>query len=149
MIMLLLEAASTLLLAAGCMFTLVGAIGVLRLPDVYTRLHAAGVVDTLGAGLLLAGLVVHAGFSLAAGKLLLILVFLWLTTTAACHALAKAALRAGQRPAAAVEVLGADLDRNDGGGSDEGGGSGGSQGRRETRGTVAAGGAAEEDPSNR
>ncbi|HEY9531031.1 MAG TPA: monovalent cation/H(+) antiporter subunit G, partial [Burkholderiales bacterium] len=65
----LLDAASWILLAAGGFFCIVGGIGVLRMPDFYTRLHAAGVNDTLGAGLLLLGLILQAGWSLVAAKL--------------------------------------------------------------------------------
>ena len=56
-----LDVASGLLLAAGCFFVLIGAIGVLRLPDFYTRMHAAGVTDTLGAELIILGLILQAG----------------------------------------------------------------------------------------
>ena len=54
---------SLVLLAGGSFFCVVGAIGLLRLPDFYTRLHGAGIIDTLGAGLILVGLMMQAGFS--------------------------------------------------------------------------------------
>jgi multicomponent Na+:H+ antiporter subunit G len=81
----------------GTFFCLVGGIGVLRLPDVYCRMHAAGVTDTLGAGLVLVGLAIQAGFSLVTFKLLTVLVFWWLTSPAATHALGKAAYARGIR----------------------------------------------------
>lgn len=90
--------ASWVLLGSGSFFLLVGGIGILRLPDVYARLHAAGVTDTLGAFLILAGLGVQAGFSLISFKLLLILVFMWMTSPVASHALAQASLYAGRKP---------------------------------------------------
>lgn len=86
------------LILAGGLFTLVGGIGVLRLPDFFTRLHGAGVTDTMGAGLILLGLALQAGLSLITVKLVLIFGFFLLTTPTAVHALAKAALHGGLRP---------------------------------------------------
>lgn len=80
------------LLLAGSLAVIAGGIGVLRLPDVYTRLHGAAITDTLGALLVLSGLAVHAGWSLVTVKLAMILLFLWLTTPVASHALARAAM---------------------------------------------------------
>ena len=65
---LLLDVVSALMLLGGAFFVTVGGIGVYRLPDFYTRLHGAGVTDTLGAGLILLGLSLQAGFSLATVK---------------------------------------------------------------------------------
>jgi len=86
------------LILAGGLFTLVGGIGILRLPDFFTRLHGAGVTDTMGAGLILLGLALQAGLSLITVKLVLIFGFFLLTTPTAVHALAKAALHGGLRP---------------------------------------------------
>ena len=86
------------LILAGSFFTVVGAIGLVRMPDVYTRMHAASVTDTLGAGLLLAGLMVQAGLGLVSLKLLFILVLFFFMGPVATHALAQAALHAGIRP---------------------------------------------------
>ncbi len=86
------------LLLAGGFFVVVGGIGLMRLPNLYTRMHAAGVGDTLGAALILCGLMLQAGFTLVAVKLVLILMFLWLTTPTASYALANAALFAGLEP---------------------------------------------------
>ncbi len=80
-----------LLLGAGSFFMLTGVIGLLRLPDIYSRLHAAGLTDTLGAALILLGLVFHAGFSIAAIKLVLIFLFILISGPTATHALANAA----------------------------------------------------------
>ncbi len=95
---LLRDIASWALLVTGGGFCLVGGIGLLRLPDVYARMHAAGITDTLGAGLILAGLMLQGGFSLVSVKLLLILVFLLFTSPAATYALANAAYRQGLAP---------------------------------------------------
>ncbi len=86
------------LLLGGSFFALVGGIGILRMPDLFTRLHAAGITDTMGAGLILAGLMVHAGVSLVTVKLLMILGFLWFSSPVSTHALARATLAGGQEP---------------------------------------------------
>ncbi len=85
-------------LMAGCAFSLIGAIGILRLPDVFTRMHGAGIIDTLGAGLIVLGLILQAGFTLISVKLFLIIAFLFFTSPTSSHALAQAALQAGIRP---------------------------------------------------
>lgn len=86
---------STLLLLSGSAFVLIGGIGVLRMPNLYTRLHAASLTDTLGTLLILAGIIVQAGFTLAAIKLAAIALFLMLTGPTATYALANAALLSG------------------------------------------------------
>lgn len=86
------------LLLTGGVFGVIGGIGILRLPDVYTRLHGAGITDTLGAGLILTGLAVHEGFTLVTVKLVLIFIFLMLTSPVSSHALANAAYASGIRP---------------------------------------------------
>ena len=85
------QVASWISILAGSFFALTGGVGILRLPDFFTRLHAAGVTDTMGAGLILFGLMLQAGMSLVCIKLILILAFLLLTSPTATHALAKAA----------------------------------------------------------
>ena len=90
--------ASAILLLVGSVFTLIGSIGIVRMPDVFTRLHAAGITDTLGAAGVLLGLALKAGFCLLLVKLLLMLVFLLLLNPTACHALARAALHGLRRP---------------------------------------------------
>ena len=89
---------SAILLLVGSVFALIGSIGIVRMPDVFTRLHAAGITDTLGAAGVLLGLALKAGFSLLLGKLLLMLAFLLLLNPTACHALARAALHGLRRP---------------------------------------------------
>lgn len=93
-----LEAVAAVLLASGLALCCVGALGLLRFPDFYTRLHAAGITDTLGAGLFLAGLAVHFGPGLASLKLGMVFLFLLFTSPTACHALSKAAWRSGLVP---------------------------------------------------
>ncbi|MCY4039102.1 MAG: monovalent cation/H(+) antiporter subunit G [Hyphomicrobiales bacterium] len=93
-------------LLTGCGFLLVGSIGLLRLHGFFARLHAASIIDTLGAGFLLIGLMCYGGFSLATAKLALILIFLLLTTPTAAHALAGAAHIMGIRPQDVTEESG-------------------------------------------
>ncbi|MFI2809971.1 MULTISPECIES: monovalent cation/H(+) antiporter subunit G [Microbulbifer] len=88
---LLVDGLSGLLLALGCLFMVSGAVGLLRFPDFYTRMHAAGVTDTLATFLIVCALMLQAGWSLALFKLGLILLFIFFTSPAASHALAKAA----------------------------------------------------------
>ncbi|HOW61977.1 MAG TPA: monovalent cation/H(+) antiporter subunit G [Candidatus Contendobacter sp.] len=88
----LIDLLSWLILLGGVAFALIGSVGLLRMPDFYTRLHAAGITDTLGAGLILLGLMLQAGWTLISVKLLLILIFLWFTGPIATHALSRAAL---------------------------------------------------------
>ena len=71
--------ASMIAIASGVFFVLAGTLGVLRLPDFYTRLHAAGMTDTLGAELILIGLIIQSGFTLLSLKLLIVAFFLFVT----------------------------------------------------------------------
>ena len=94
----LLDTLSWVLLTLGGLSVLVGGIGALRMPDLYTRMHAASVTDSLGAILVLGGIMLQAGWSLATIKLIAILLFLLLTSPTSSNALASAALLAGTRP---------------------------------------------------
>lgn len=79
------------LVAAGVVFLLTSALGVLRLPTFYARAHAVGKSETVGAILVLAGLAVEHGLQPASAKLVLILVFAFIANPTAVHALARAA----------------------------------------------------------
>jgi multicomponent Na+:H+ antiporter subunit G len=83
------------LFVAGAFFLLVSALGLLRLPDFFTRAHAVGKSETLGALLVLTGVAFHNGFALESAKLFLILVFIAVTNPTAIHTLSRAALRSG------------------------------------------------------
>jgi multicomponent Na+:H+ antiporter subunit G len=87
----------TALLAGGAL-VLIGGVGLLRLPDFFTRLHAASLTDTLGAAFIAIGLALQAGPGIVAVKLALTVLFLLLTGPVATHALAKAALHGSVRP---------------------------------------------------
>jgi multicomponent Na+:H+ antiporter subunit G len=76
----------------------VGGVGILRMPDFYTRAHAASVSETLGAGLILLGLLLQAGWTLVAAKLAVIGLLIFFTSPAATHAVARAALGRGLQP---------------------------------------------------
>ena len=89
----LLNAASWFCLITGGAFAIVGGIGIVRFPDLFTRLHAAGVTDTMGAGLILLGLILQSGLHLATFKLFILLIFLLVIGPTSTHALAEAALR--------------------------------------------------------
>ena len=93
-----LDVASWVLLVAGGLFVFIGGVGALRMPNFYTRMHAASLTDSMGSILILVGIMLQAGFSLATVKLLAILGFLLLTGPTATYALANAALLSGMRP---------------------------------------------------
>lgn len=93
----LLDIASWLLLSVGGIFVFIGGLGALRMPDLYTRMHAASVTDTIGPALIIIGIILQAGLTLASVKLVAILLFLLLTGPTASNALASASLLAGYR----------------------------------------------------
>lgn len=92
------------LMGSGCIFVLIGALGVLNLPEFWSRLHAASVVESAGMILLIAGLCVHSGLSLITVKLILLIIFLFLTGPTATHAVASAALVSGMKPKSDVKT---------------------------------------------
>ncbi len=94
----LLYYASWVCLLLGAGFCFVGGVGLLRLPDFYSRIHGGGVTDTLGAGLILLGLMFQSGLSLATVKLVMIGLFLLLASSVASHAIARAARHSGLAP---------------------------------------------------
>ncbi len=106
----ILDALSWLSLLAGGAFVIVGGVGLLRLPDFFTRLHAASLTDTLGFALIVFGLALQSGVGITSLKLALALAFLLLTGPVATHALAKAALHGSLRP---VDVDGEALEAHD------------------------------------
>ena len=86
----LITIASAVMLLAGCFLVFTGALGVLRFPDTLSRMHAAGVTETMAASLILGGLMLLAGWSLILLKLIMVLLFILFTSPTASHALAKA-----------------------------------------------------------
>ena len=86
------------LIAAGLFFQLVAAVGLVRLRDVYSRLHVVCITDTLGVPLVMIGAAVLSGLSLTSLKLVLVVFFLYLTSPLVGHLLARAALESGLQP---------------------------------------------------
>jgi|GEM_PF-96851 len=101
---LLLDVLSAILLFTGAFFVFVGGFGVMRMPEFYTRMHAASLTDTGGAALILIGLMLQGGFTLIPLKLAAIFLFLFLTSPTASYALANAALLSGVKPACRNET---------------------------------------------
>ena len=117
------EIVSWVLILSGSAFCLIGGLGLLRLPEFFSRMHGAGITDTLGSALLILGMVVyHEGGlvlayfdgeivggglfegSLVTVKLIMILVILWLTSPTSSHAIAKAARASGLEPLLAEDI---------------------------------------------
>ncbi|MGB7532137.1 MAG: monovalent cation/H(+) antiporter subunit G [Halobacteriota archaeon] len=106
--MVIIDAIVILFLAAGIFFMFTGVIGLLRLPDFYTRLHATGKCDTLGEVLIIAGLLLYHLFVYSPGaelsvklvpvKLLFLIIFIFLANPTATHAIMKAAYKTGVKP---------------------------------------------------
>ena len=89
---------------AGSILLMIGAIGILRMPDFYSRIHPAGITDTMGAWLLLVGLMFASDSFFVAIKLVMLLLFLAITSPLASHALAKAAYMRGLKPLLGYEL---------------------------------------------
>jgi multicomponent Na+:H+ antiporter subunit G len=87
-----------ILLGLGCFFIIVTSIGIVRFPDFYSRLHPAGKSDTIGQSLILIGLIIYEGFSMVSIKLFLIIIFIYIASPTATHAVAQAAYLKGVKP---------------------------------------------------
>ncbi|MCG6113647.1 MAG: monovalent cation/H(+) antiporter subunit G [Mesorhizobium sp.] len=98
MISIVIDTLSWILLMAGSFFLVVGAIGLNRMPDLFSRLQATGVSDTVGAGFLLLGMMLQAGFTLVTVKLVFLLLIFLFTAPVATHAVTRAALSVGIEP---------------------------------------------------
>ena len=90
---------SGLSIAIGVIALLIGSLGLIKLPDVYCRIHAVGMIDTAGASFIILGMIIHQGFSLVSFKLALIGVFLFFTSPIATHAVAQVAHKMDVKPA--------------------------------------------------
>jgi multicomponent Na+:H+ antiporter subunit G len=95
---LLISVFSGFFILLGVLALLIGALGLLRLPDVYCRIHAVGMIDTAGASFIILGLAIHEGVSLVTVKLLFIGIFLFFTSPIATHAVAQVAHKSGVVP---------------------------------------------------
>lgn len=103
--MIVLHVVALLLLAGGSFFSLVGGFGIVRMPEFFSRMHAGGITDTLGAGMVIVGLLFLSDGVLPFAKLLMILFFLLITSPTACHALAKSAISQGLMPELENDVI--------------------------------------------
>ncbi len=92
------DIAAIILICGGVFFFFTATLGLLRFPDLYTRMHATGKGDTLAVLLILSGAICHHGLNLNSGKLLLIAVFIFIANPTGTHALGRAAYRCGLRP---------------------------------------------------
>jgi multicomponent Na+:H+ antiporter subunit G len=92
------ELLSDACLLLGGVLCITGGVGLLRMPDFFSRVHASGVTETLAAPLLLGGLLLQMDWSLDSVKVLMILILVLATNPTATHAMAKATLHGGQRP---------------------------------------------------
>ena len=95
---LLISILSGFFILLGVLALLIGALGLFRLPDVYCRIHAVGMIDTAGASFIILGLAIHEGVSLVTVKLLFIGIFLFFTSPVATHAVAQVAHKSGVVP---------------------------------------------------
>lgn len=111
---LLIDILSWIFLVAGGAFCIIGMIGLIRLPDMFTRIHGVSVTDTLGSGFIITGLILQSGFTLVTAKLIIIVGLILLTSPVATHALAQAALHAGIRPKLAHDETGGHIAGEDG-----------------------------------
>ena len=93
-----LDILSWILILLGGIFGIISAIGVLRMPDIFSRIHAASITDTTALGLMFAGMMLQAGWPIVTVKLILILLFVFFATPTTTHALAKAAIAGGIKP---------------------------------------------------
>ena len=100
------EILSWILIVSGSVFVVIGAVGTLRFPDFWSRLHAASITDSAGMILLVAGMCLQAGPTLITVKLLIIGVFLFITGPTSTHAVANAALVTGLRPVEGEGLIG-------------------------------------------
>lgn len=85
-------------LAVGSLFIVIGGIGVLRMPDIFTRMHASSITETTGSLFILAGLMLFSGASLPTIKLAAIALFLLFTSPVSSYALVNTALLAKVSP---------------------------------------------------
>lgn len=97
MMITIIEWLSALLVLIGSIFCLIGAFGIIKMPDFISRVHAASLIDSFGAILIITGLIIQAGFTLTAIKLAMILFFLLVTGPTAIHALVNTALHEDKR----------------------------------------------------
>ena len=97
------EILSWILLLTGSTFSIIGGIGLFRMPGFYSRVHASGITDTMGAGAILLGLMLQAGLTTVTIKLFFILAFLFITSPTAAHALVNGDMTNGLKPRTQIQ----------------------------------------------
>ena len=90
--------ASMLSLIIGIFFIITGSFGLLRLPDVFSRIHAAGMIDTAGAAFIILGMILQSGFSIITAKLVFVGIFIFFTSPITGHVTANLARKKGVNP---------------------------------------------------
>ena len=93
----MIEYLGMIILVLGIFLVITSVIGVMRFPDFYTKIHPAGITDSLGATLILIGVAMQSGFSIFTLKVLLLICFLWITSTTASYALANSAYHSDKK----------------------------------------------------
>ena len=94
----MLNTLALIFIVVGLFFMIVGAIGLIRFPDLYTRVHATGKCDTLGEGMMLLGFILYEGMNLVSVKILLLVIFIFVTSPTAVHAILNVAYTRGVEP---------------------------------------------------
>ncbi len=94
----MLNTLALIFIVVGLFFMIVGAIGLIRFPDFYTRVHATGKCDTLGEGMMLLGFILYEGMNLVSVKILLLVIFIFVTSPTAVHAILNVAYTRGVEP---------------------------------------------------
>ena len=94
----LVEIVSGLFILLGVVALITGSLGLVKLPDLFSRTHAVGMMDTAGVGFIILGLIIYEGFTLVNVKLALVGIFLFFTSQIATHAVAQVAMRSGIKP---------------------------------------------------
>ena len=102
---LLIELFSYLFILIGSILILVGSIGLLRLPDVFSRIHAVGMIDTAGIGFIILGLLLHSGFSNTSIKLIIMGAILFFTSPISGHAVAISAKQNNLKPILKTSIV--------------------------------------------
>ena len=89
---------SNIMILSGSLFLLIGAVGLIRMPDVFTRMHAASIMETAGATLIILGLIMSTGLTTVSIKLIIILLAILYISSVATHALARACIHDDLKP---------------------------------------------------
>ncbi len=101
-----LDILSWLFISIGGFFCIVGALGVYRFPDIFSRMHAQGVIDTGGVGFILLGLILQSGFTLVSARLFLLGAFIFFISPPITYMFVRTLLHYGDTPVGTEHLLG-------------------------------------------